>query len=183
MIKGIKIIRAIFSISIMSCLGMFLTALPNQGPFPRLRVWYWRNRGFAFSNKCFLARNVYFQGRVSIDDGSSISDNCSFNGCLAGIFIGKKVMLGPNCVIVAFSHGMKDLNVPMIDQPLEEAPIFIDDDVWISANCTITKGVHLGKGCIIGANSVVTNNVEPYSIVGGVPAKVIGSRLMKNKGC
>jgi acetyltransferase-like isoleucine patch superfamily enzyme len=177
MLKGLKkIIRAVFSISIISCLGIFVSSLPNQGPFPGLRIWYWRKRGYRFSNKCFLARNVFFQGNVSIGDGSSISDNCSFNGCTAGIFIGKKVMIAPNCVVVAFSHGFKDLTTPMIDQPFEEAPVIIGDDVWIAANCTITKGVHLGKGCIVGANSVVTDNVEPYVIVGGVPAKIIGSR-------
>lgn len=67
----------------------------------------------------------------------------------------------------------------MIDQSYEGASIIVDDDVWIAANCTITKGVRLGKGCIVGANSVVIKNVEPYSIVGGVPAKVIGNRKTK----
>jgi galactoside O-acetyltransferase len=87
-------------------------------------------------------------------------------------------MIAPNCVLVAFSHGFRDLNIPMIDQPYEDAAIIIDDDVWIGANCTITKGVRFGKGCIVGANSLVTKDVEPYSIVGGVPAKVIGTRKL-----
>jgi acetyltransferase-like isoleucine patch superfamily enzyme len=119
---------------------------------------------------------VYFQGKISIGEGSSISDNCLFNGCTEGITVGKKVMIAPNCVIIAFDHGYRDLEVPMIDQPWEAASIVIEDDVWIAANCTITKGVRLGKGCIVGANSVVTKDVAPFSIVGGVPAKVLGTR-------
>jgi len=87
-------------------------------------------------------------------------------------------MIAPNCVLVAFDHGYQDLEIPMIDQQLEDAPVVIDDDVWIAANCTITKGVRLGKGCIVGANSVVTRDVEPFAIVGGVPAKVVGARKL-----
>lgn len=88
-------------------------------------------------------------------------------------------MIAPNCVLVAFDHGFRNLEIPMIDQPYEDAPVVIDDDVWIAANCMITKGVILGKGCIVGANSVVTKDMQPFTIVGGVPAKVIGTRKLE----
>ena len=52
----------------------------------------------------------------------------------------------------------------------------IEDDVWIAANCTITPGTRIGHGAVVGAGAVVTRDVEPYAIVGGVPARVIGSR-------
>jgi acetyltransferase-like isoleucine patch superfamily enzyme len=115
-------------------------------------------------------------GKVSIGEGSVIADNCILNGSMAGISIGKKVMMAPNCVLVAFDHGYRNLEIPMIDQASEVAPIAIDDDVWIAANCTIAKGVRLGKGCIVSANSFVRVSVEPFDAVRGVPAKVIGSR-------
>lgn len=172
-------ILSVLWISTVACLETLLSSLPNAGPFSRFRVWYWRKRGYSFSKTCYLARNVYFVGKVSIGDGSSISNNCFLNGSKAGISIGKKVMIAPNCVLVAFGHGFRNLEIPMIDQPYEDAPVVIDDDVWIAANCTITKGVILGKGCIVGANSVVTKDVEPFTIVGGVPAKVIGTRKLK----
>jgi len=175
-----KIACAIWT-AFVDCIGAFLISLPNTGIFSKIRVWYWRRKGYCFSKKCSLARNVYFQGKVSIGEGTAISDNCNLNGYSAGIYIGKKVMIAPNSVIVAFDHGFRDLQIPMIEQPYEEAPIIIDDDVWISANCTITKGVRLGKGCIVGANAVVTKDVEPFAIVGGVPAKVIGTRKTKVK--
>ncbi|MBR6071677.1 MAG: CatB-related O-acetyltransferase [Acholeplasmatales bacterium] len=58
--------------------------------------------------------------------------------------------------------------------------IVIDDDVWIGVNCIILSGVHIGQGAIIGAGSVVTGNVEPYSIYGGAPAKLIKKRFSDN---
>jgi acetyltransferase-like isoleucine patch superfamily enzyme len=166
----------ILATALVACFETFVTSLPNQGPFPSLRLWYWRRRGYRFSKECFIARNVYFLGAVSLGEGSSISNNCFLNGSKAGIHIGAKVMIAPNCVLVAFDHGYHDLEIPMIDQKFEDAPIVIEDDVWIAANCTITRGVRLGRGCIVGANCVVTHDVEPYSIVGGVPARVIGTR-------
>jgi acetyltransferase-like isoleucine patch superfamily enzyme len=147
-----------------------------MGRFLTLRVHYWQKKGYSFSKTCFIGRNVNFQGKISIGDGSHIADNCFFNGGKAGITIGKKVMIAPNCVLVAFDHGFHNLDVPMIDQPVEVAPIVIEDDVWIAANCTITKGVRLGRGCIVSANSLVRVDVDPFAAVRGVPARVIGSR-------
>lgn len=170
-----KNIRA-FKIYFLSIVEVFLASLPNLYRFSTMRVWYWRKRGYPISKSCYLARNVFFRGKISIGEGCSISDNCIFNGRDAGIYLGDKVMISSNCVFVAFDHGFSDLETPMIDQACQESPIYIEDDVWISANCTITKGVRLGKGCIVGANTAVTQNVEPFDIVGGVPAKVIAKR-------
>lgn len=58
-------------------------------------------------------------------------------------------------------------------------PVVIDDDVWIGSRVTILPGVHIGKGSIIGAAAVVTHDVEPYTIVGGNPAKLIKKRTVK----
>jgi acetyltransferase-like isoleucine patch superfamily enzyme len=163
--------------STLSIAEIFLLSLPNTNRFSGWRNWYWRQRGFRVAKDCFIAKNVTFAGIVTIGEGSLIADNCILNGSNAGIFVGKKVMIAPNCVLVAFNHSFQRIDIPMIDQPLETAPIIIEDDVWIAANCTIAKGVRLGRGCIVSANSQVRNNVEPYSAVRGVPAKAVGSRL------
>jgi len=165
--------------SISDFIEVIIVSLPNTEPFLRLRCSYWQMKGYQFESDCFISRGVYFIGRVTMGKGSSISNNCFLNGGKkdgCGIFIGSKVMIAPNCVIVAFDHSWHTLEIPMIDQPWEYSSIYIEDDVWVGANCTITKGVRLGKGCIVGANSVVLRDVDPYSIVGGVPAKTVGER-------
>jgi len=111
-----------------------------------------------------------------MNEGSSIAQNCTISGEHAGISIGKNVMIAPNVVIVAFSHGYKDIDNPMTKQQNDEAPVSIEDNVWIASNCTIGKGVRIGTGSIIAANSFVNKDIPAFSIAGGVPAKVIKSR-------
>ncbi len=95
-----------------------------------------------------------------------------------GIKVGKNVMVGPHCVFASGNHEYRNLEVPMrFAGSFSNGPIIIEEDVWIGANCTITDNVHIGKGAIIGANSVVNKDVQPYDIVAGVPAKKIKSRL------
>jgi maltose O-acetyltransferase len=57
------------------------------------------------------------------------------------------------------------------------APVFIEDDVWIGFNAIILKGVKLGKGAVVGAGSVITKNVEPFTVVAGNPQRVVGKSL------
>jgi acetyltransferase-like isoleucine patch superfamily enzyme len=95
-----------------------------------------------------------------------------------GVTIGDYVMIAPHCMIVAGNHNHNQLEMPMrFAVSYSKGPIVIEDDVWIGANCTITDGITIGKGAVIGANSVVTKDVKPYDVVGGVPAKFIKSRL------
>jgi acetyltransferase-like isoleucine patch superfamily enzyme len=152
-----------------------LILLPDL--FSRWRVKYLRNIGCKIGTNVVISPNVRIKGRFEIGNGSSIAQNCTIAGEGAGIFVGANVMVAPNCVLVAFDHGFSETSIPMVKQKYVEAPIFIEDDVWIAANCTITAGVRIGKGSIVGANSVVTSNVPPFSIVGGVPAKIIKNRL------
>jgi acetyltransferase-like isoleucine patch superfamily enzyme len=70
-------------------------------------------------------------------------------------------------------HGFQEDAVPMRQQEMLVGPIVVEDDVWIGSKATITRGVHIGRGAIIGANSVVTRDVDAGSIVGGNPARVI----------
>ena len=64
-----------------------------------------------------------------------------------------------------------------IDEAWSKGPIIIEDDVWIGMNAIILSGVHIGQGAVISAGAVVTKDVEPYSIVGGNPAKLIKYRF------
>ena len=59
----------------------------------------------------------------------------------------------------------------------EQKPVLIGNDVWLGRRVLIMPGVHIGDGCIIGAGAVVTKDIPPYSVAGGVPAKVLKSRI------
>jgi galactoside O-acetyltransferase len=89
------------------------------------------------------------------------------------VLIGNYVMIAPNCVLAGGNHIFSDTEIPIMFQNSVEKGIVIEDDVWIGANCSIVDGVTIGKGAIIGANSVVTKDVAPLSIVFGNPAKFV----------
>ena len=117
-----------------------------------------------------------FDSPVYFGEYSQLNPFCVIYGG-AGVKIGAHVMVGPHCVIAAGGHEYRNLRLPMrLAGGVNKGPIIISDDVWIGANCTITDGVVIGQGAIVGANSVVTKNVEPYQIVAGCPARPIGSR-------
>jgi acetyltransferase-like isoleucine patch superfamily enzyme len=93
-----------------------------------------------------------------------------------GLIIGRDVLIGPNVVIVTSQHRWDDPRLPIVAQGHRVAPVHIGDDVWIGGNAVIAQGVTLGDGCVVGAGAVVTSDVAPYTIVGGVPARPIGQR-------
>ncbi|MBU3599661.1 acyltransferase [Polynucleobacter sp. 30F-ANTBAC] len=90
--------------------------------------------------------------------------------------IGSDVAIGPGVSIPGASHKIKPCYIKIVDNELEILGTVIEDDVWIGSNVTIVDGVRIGRGAVIGAGSVVTKDVESYSIYAGVPAKKIGAR-------
>jgi len=87
-------------------------------------------------------------------------------------------MFAPEVAILGGDHRYDQLGVPMIFAPRPEIPrTVIGDDVWIGYRVIIMAGVKIGRGAIVAAGAVVTKDVEPYTIVGGVPAKQIGMRF------
>lgn len=130
-----------------------------------------------------MGRNVTIMGNcmiysphgIEIGDYTSINHHSIISG-QGGLRIGKYVMIGSNVHILTSLHGFKKRDVPMRFQAIEYGKVVIEDDVWIGTNVVIMPGVTIGKGAIIGANAVVTKDVETYSIVGGVPAKLIKYR-------
>lgn len=119
---------------------------------------------------------VYFSvgTQITIGDNSMIGER-SIIGSGANVHIGNQVMMGPEVLIYTGNHGTK-LGTPMILQPVKFEDVYIGDDVWIGARCTILPGVHIADGAVIAAGAVVSKDVPPNAIVGGVPAKVIRFR-------
>ncbi|WP_284676535.1 acyltransferase [Vibrio sinus] len=118
--------------------------------------------------------NAIFSRNLSIGRNSGIGPNSRVYG---DISIGEDVMMGPDVVILTKHYETKDVTRSMMFQGFkEERPVVIKDDVWIGTRAIIMPGVTIGRGSIVGAGAVVTKDVPEYSIVGGVPAKVIGDR-------
>lgn len=109
-----------------------------------------------------FGRNIYFGENVFVNANVHMQDQ-------GGIYIGNNVLIGHQVVLATLDHDP----LPENRGHLHPAPIYIEDDVWIGSNATITKGVTIGKGSIVAAGAVVTQDVPPMAIVGGVPAKVI----------
>lgn len=116
---------------------------------------------------------------LSIGDGSSIPKGSTIYCTRAELKIGKKVVFGPKPTIITGDHRFDIVGKYIIDVTDEEklleqdAPVTIKDDCWIGANVTILKGVTIGRGSVIAAGAVVTKDIPPYCIAGGVPAKPI----------
>lgn len=97
-----------------------------------------------------------------------------------GVSIGNDVMMGPECMMFTYNHGMDRLDIPMWQQKSSEVrPISIGNDVWIGAKVIILPGVTVGDGAVIGAGSVVTKDIPAYGVVAGNPAKLIRMRNAK----
>lgn len=117
---------------------------------------------------------------ISIGNDVFIGKGANLSASRSSITIGNKVMFGPNVTIRGGDHNTSMLGRFMFDvkekRPEDDKPVIIEDDVWIGACATILKGVRLGRGSIVAAGALVINDVPPYSIVGGIPARVIKFR-------
>ncbi len=129
---------------------------------------------------------VTFEGRAIIepycrlfgDPIIEIGDNFYINvGChlLGKIKIGNNVIIGPKTVMWGRDHGVARNELIRKQAHIKE-PIVIGNDVWIGANVTVLKGVHISDGAVVGAGSVVVKDIPPYSIAVGNPARVIKMR-------
>jgi acetyltransferase-like isoleucine patch superfamily enzyme len=102
-----------------------------------------------------------------------------------GVVIGDRVFTSPFTQIIAVNHVFDDPNKSFVDQGITAEGITIEDDVWLGAGSIVTDGVKIGKGAVVAAGAVVTRDVAPHTVVGGVPAKVLreidGSCLTQNK--
>jgi acetyltransferase-like isoleucine patch superfamily enzyme len=124
-----------------------------------------------------------YGGKITIGDNCSLSPNSRLVST-SNISIGNRVLIAHNVNIIdnnshpidaALRHQdyLESFTVGMQAHDLNASPIIIEDDVWIGHNTTVLKGVKIGKGAIIGSNSVVTKDVEPWSVNVGNPLKVI----------
>jgi acetyltransferase-like isoleucine patch superfamily enzyme len=115
---------------------------------------------------------------ITIGARSLIGEGCVLRG-QGGITIGDDVYLAPLVQVLAVDHVYDDLDTPISQQPIVTRGITIDDDVWIGGGAIILDGVQIGRHSVVAAGAVVTRDVPAYTVVGGVPARVL--RNMKSE--
>ena len=116
-------------------------------------------------------------GRIVLGNRVKLNERVHLNASIFGqIDIGDDVLMGPGVVLRASDHRFEQVDLPIRAQGHRPGRIVIEDDVWLGANVTVVAGTRIGRGAVVAAGAVVTRDVEPFSIVGGVPARVIGSR-------
>lgn len=111
-----------------------------------------------------FGKNIHIGKRVFFNSGCHFQDQ-------GGITIGDGVLIGHNVVIATINH---DLN-PAKNRLNHYQPVVIKDNVWVGSNSTILAGVTIGEWSVVAAGAVVTKDVPPYTVVGGIPAKFIRS--------
>jgi maltose O-acetyltransferase len=149
--------------------------VPGGRIFSAIRVFLLRR----FVKKC--GQRVVVESHVMVGNGRDIEigDDVQINERtrLRNARIGNCVMIAPEVMILNYGHLTERTDVPMIYQGVRTYPqTIIADDVWVGARAILMPGIHLERGSIVAAGSLVTKNVAPYSVVGGNPAKQIKVR-------
>ncbi|MFZ4695380.1 MAG: acyltransferase [Verrucomicrobiia bacterium] len=152
------------------------------GHFPchAVRIWWYRHvMKMTIGHGTNIQLGVLFYGNcirdITVGEGSVIHPRCVFNAS-APIIIGNNVHIAHAVEFYTVDH---DADSPSFEG--RTGPIRVEDHVWIGARATILKGVTLGKGAVVATGAVVTRPVDPYAIVGGVPAKVLRQRSPEAK--
>ncbi len=151
---------------------MFLELLPFIMKYPIYKLLFNRvGSNFHIDFKTYFR----YPSQISIGSNVSINRGCSFYPGYkikeAKIVIGDNVAIGPEVSFFAAGHDTQDINLKDTG-----ALIVVESNVWIGGRSIILQGVKIGEGAVVAAGSVVTKDVEPYTIVGGIPAKFIKTR-------
>jgi acetyltransferase-like isoleucine patch superfamily enzyme len=130
-----------------------------------------------------VSRNVHIAPeaghRIRIGAATTVQDSCRIYG---DVSIGRNCILAPNVFVSSGTHAFDTIPHRTIQEqetlaPVPTRPIRIFSDCWFGINSVIVPGVTVGRGCVIGANSVVTGDLAPYSVAAGNPARVVRRRL------
>ena len=131
-------------------------------------------------NVKFNRKDTFTFRNITIGNDVYIAPGAVFLSSDSEIFIGNKVLFGPNVTIITGDHPIDLRGKYVYDitkkKSGEDLPVIIEDDVWVGSGAIILKGITIKRGAIVAAGAVVTKDVPPYAIVGGIPAKVIRYR-------
>ena len=154
--KFINLLRFIYNYLIIQNLILSIKSIGERNKFD-YNVTIHKPEKLTIGNDNFFGQNIY----LIANGGIEIGNNCA---------------IAANCKFITRNHIFKDKNIPINAQPHTYKSIKIEDDCWFGYNVIILPGVSLGKGCVVGAGSIVTKSFPAYSIIAGVPAKTIRNR-------
>lgn len=175
--KFLKGISLVFYYSILRYLPQYL---PNGTECRNIRSSVCKYIFEKCGENVNVKKGAYF-GRgnnIEIGNNSDIGLDSRISGCDAGgkLYIGNNVIMAPEVLILTLKHNYRDKNLLIREQGFEKSIVIIEDDVWIGQRVIILPGVKIGEGAVVAAGSVVAKDVDPYVVVGGVPAKFIKER-------
>lgn len=142
-------------------------------------------RGIRFGNRCTVGRFVSIRPTNvllgPVGEGLSMGDNSNIGaygyvGCSGFVQIGAGVLMGPRVSLLGENHNFEDLSRPIRDQGVRREGIVVGDDCWLGAGSVVLDGTTIGAGSVVAAGAVVSRDVPPGSVVGGVPARLIRER-------
>ncbi|MDQ3153788.1 MAG: acyltransferase [Actinomycetota bacterium] len=137
--------------------------------FGRLEVGRWVHVGNGNSIRCH-------EGSLRIGDKVVLGRDNIVN-CYLDVEIGAATLVADWVYVTDFDHRTEDVHVPIKDQGIVKAPVRIGPDTWIGTKVTVLRGARVGRGCVLGAHSVVRGDVPDYAIAVGAPARVVRNRL------
>ncbi len=161
-----KLNRSLYALlnNLLNVLPGFGWALSWRGILARMAL-----KGCGRNLKISCSVNIYNPQNMTVGDNVYIGYSCYFGG--GEIVLEDEVLIGPFVTVAAGNHTMRDGSYRF--GPYEFGRIRIGRGTWLCANAVITSGVTIGKGCVVAAGSVVTQDVPDYGMVGGVPAKLV----------
>lgn len=157
-------------------LDLFFLRLIGWFPIHTIRIWAYRLDGVKIGEKVHIHMGTQFfnPGNISIGEGTIIGQNAFLDG-RDELKIGRHVDIASDVLIYNSEHDIDSEDFAPINAPVE-----IGDYVFIGPRAIILPGVKVGRGAVIAAGAVVTKDVSEFEIVGGVPAKKIGERKLKD---
>ena len=177
--RGASAVRRSSAASVKYATNYIIAYVPSH----TIRLaWYRRTLGWDIGHGASILMGPYIQmtgirtsgRRVSIGSGTVINQKCLIYTS-GGLVIGSNVSISAEVALITGTH---DINDP--EFPSDYRPIVIDDYAWIGTRAMILQGVTIGQGAVVMAGAVVTKDVEPFAVVGGIPAKPITERTLRN---
>lgn len=168
-ISTIILEKIVFDLHVVGCI-----------PFHHVRRFFYRLAGMKIGKGSAIHMDTRFYNprNISIGEDTIIGENAVLDG-REKLTIGNHVDIASEVMIYNSEHNVESEHFSAVENVVLE-PVVIEDYVFIGPKAIILPGVKIGKGSIVGAGAVVTKEVPPYAIVGGVPAKIIGERRNKD---